>query len=234
MNKILGVKIDNLDKKNLFQKIENFLEEKKFHQISTINPEFILEAQKNEKFRNVLNACDLGIADGIGIWFAFLRKDQKLKTRIAGIDLMEKILEFANQKSLSIFLIANENGLSTWEETRDVISRNYPNLEINGINLNKEDTGYKIQDMRCDILFCNFGAPHQELFLNSLKNANIRLAMGVGGGFDFLTGKIKRAPVFMRKLGLEWLWRLKEQPRHRFIRILKAVVIFPIKVLFNF
>jgi len=85
------------------------------------------------------------------------------------------------------------------------------------------------------IVFANFGAPYQEKFLNSLKsakNSKMRLVMGVGGSFDYLTGKIRRAPVFTRKIGLEWLWRLIQQPR-RIKRIWNAVIIFPIKIIFQ-
>ena len=97
---ILGVRIDNLSYSEVLGKIELFLGDGKFHQIATINPEFILEAQKNEEFKNILNGCDLNIADGIGIKFAFWRFGKLLKTRIAGADLMDKILEMADEKKL--------------------------------------------------------------------------------------------------------------------------------------
>jgi N-acetylglucosaminyldiphosphoundecaprenol N-acetyl-beta-D-mannosaminyltransferase len=233
---ILGVRIDNLTKKEIFEKFDSFLSEPKFHQIATINPEFILEAQKNEEFRNILNNCDLNIADGIGIKFAFWRFGKNLKRRVAGIDLMQGILRIANKRGLGIFLATNKDGLSTWEKTRDGILENYPNLEITGDNLSKKDILHKIKDTK-QVLFCNFGAPYQELFINRQKNDIIRLAIGVGGGFDFLTGKTKRAPVLVRKLGFEWLWRLLQRPDpsvpRRWKRIWNAVVIFPYKVLVN-
>jgi N-acetylglucosaminyldiphosphoundecaprenol N-acetyl-beta-D-mannosaminyltransferase len=89
---------------------------------------------------------------------------------------------------------------------------------------------YNIQNTKYEILFCNFGAPHQEKFLNSLKSAKIRLAMGVGGSFDYVTGKLQRAPRAMRIFGLEWLWRLILQPK-RWRRIWNAVIVFPIKII---
>ena len=229
---ILGVKADNLSRKEILEKVAVFLSEDKFHQIATINPEFILEAQKNEEFRNILNNCDLNIADGIGIKFAFWRYGKHLKCRMAGIDLMQKILEMALDRGLGIFLAANKDGLSSWEEARDVILKKYPNLDISGANLSKNSASYQILDTKYQILFVNFGAPYQELFINSVKYDNIRLAIGVGGGFDFLTGKTKRAPDFMRKLGLEWSWRFLCQP-NRWKRIWNAVIIFPVKILFN-
>lgn len=232
MDTILKVKIDNLEKEEVFQKAEAFLDDNKFHQIATINPEFILEAQKNAEFRNIINNCDLNIADGIGVWFAFLRFGKLLKARMAGADLMCEILKIANEKNLSVFLAVNKSGLGLFEEIRDALSLRYPNIEFFGDNIDPLNLSYKLQAKNYDIIFCNFGAPYQEVFLNSLKNDIMGVAMGVGGSFDYLTGKIKRAPKWMRILGLEWLWRLILQPQ-RWKRIWKAVVVFPIKIIFN-
>jgi len=256
MDKLLDVKIDNLTKTEIRQKVENFLMEDKFHQIATINPEFILEAQKNIEFKNILNSCDLNIADGFGIKLAFWHYGKNLKYRIAGADLMDEILQIANEKKLSIFLAANKNGLSSWEETRNAILKIYPNLEIYGsnvichsersdseaeesnLNINSRSlhevytraTGGRDDKIDYDIVFCNFGAPYQEIFLRSQKNDRIRLAMGVGGSFDYLTKKTPRAPGFLRQMGLEWLWRLVLQPK-RWKRIWNAVIIFPLKII---
>jgi N-acetylglucosaminyldiphosphoundecaprenol N-acetyl-beta-D-mannosaminyltransferase len=244
---ILGVKIDNFTKKELLQKVRFFLFEEKFHQIATVNPEFILEAQRNKEFKNILNSCDLSIADGIGIKFAFWRYGKNLKCRMAGVDLMWRIIRLAHQNKLTIFLAASSEGLSTWEETREAIWRLYPNLIIDGADIDFLDTecpighsvstlsDYQILSSSCQIVFCNFGAPCQETFLKRQKNDRIRLVMGVGGSFDFLTKKVKRAPLFLRFLGLEWLWRLFQKPDptrpRRWKRILNAVIIFPIKII---
>jgi len=230
--KILGVRIDNLSKLEILKTIEKFLKEPRFHQVATINPEFILEAQKNKKVKNILNNCDLNIADGFGIKLAFWRFGKNLECRFPGTDLMTEILKIAHQNNYSIFLATNKNGLSYWRKTRDAILKNYPNLRIKGANLNKKNTNYKLQITNYDILFCNFGAPHQEKFINSLKNGNIKLAMGVGGSFDFLTKKIQRAPEFVQFLGLEWFWRLILQPK-RFKRIFNAIVVFLWKVMLS-
>jgi N-acetylglucosaminyldiphosphoundecaprenol N-acetyl-beta-D-mannosaminyltransferase len=255
--KILGVRIDNLSQKEILAEIESFLNEEKFHQIATINPEFILEAQNNLCFRTVLNKCALNVADGFGIKLAFWRYGWNLKARIAGADLLQKILKIAQQKKLKIFLAINKDGLSSFEEIKKAILKIYPNLQIEGASLDcyfREDTkpiAHSLTptlDSRLRlptgqaggndtyVLFCNFGAPHQETFLDSQKDAKIRLAMGVGGSFDFLTKKVRRAPIFMRYLGLEWLWRVFqaqswEYKKKRLKRIWKAVVIFPIKIL---
>lgn len=247
---VLGVRVNNLCWSEILKKVEIFLAEPKFHQIATVNPEFILEAKRNPEFKNILNACDLNVADGIGIEFAFLRYGKFLKSRLAGADLMLEILKLAEKKKLSVFLATRENGLSSWQETREKILKIHPKLSIDGAKyeiLSKNSTAIQpymaaggdregANEVKgdklpaADIVFCNFGAPHQEVFINSLKSDKIRLAMGVGGSFDYLTGKAKRAPLFLRRLGLEWLWRLILQP-WRIKRIFNAVIIFSIKII---
>lgn len=228
---ILGVKIDNLSKTEILKKAEGFLCEDKFHMVSAVNPELVLQAQKDEEFKNILNHADLKIADGTGIWFAFLWHLRFLKCKMAGIELMLEILKLAEKNDLPVFLVNYAGALSGWKETRDAILRNHPGLKIGGIDL---DTKFSNEfHATSSIVFCNFGAPYQEKFLNSVKNDKIRLAMGVGGSFDFLTGKRKRAPKVVQKIGLEWLWRFVQEPKYRAKRIWNAVIIFPIKVLIN-
>jgi len=231
--KLLGVRIDNLSRKEILEKIEFFLNEDKFHQIATVNPEFILRAQKDSAFKNILNQCDLNVADGVGIWYAFLRFGKFLQTRLAGVDLLEEILKIANEQKLSVFLAVSKEGLSSYEEIAKVLSGKYPNIKFSGSDIDPNITDYQLLVTSYCLLLCNFGAPFQEVFIRSQKDAKIRLGMGVGGSFDFLTGKISRAPRPMRKLGLEWLWRLLRQPVYRTKRIFKAVIIFPIKILFS-
>ena len=244
--KILGVKVDNISKKEIIEKVEDFLKEDRLHQIATVNPEIILKAQEDDVLRNVLNRATLCLADGVGIRFAFWRWGKHLKTRMAGADLMWRILEVANEKKLTVLLVASKMGLSNWEETRDAILKVYPDLKISGVNMDPlsghfdrsielSGLSFKEGHITYDVLFCNFGAPYQEKFIASLNRWSnwTCLAVGVGGSFDFITDKITRAPKIMRIIGLEWLWRLLKQPRHRIKRIVKATIVFPIKVLFN-
>lgn len=228
---ILGVPVDNLKQKEVLARVEMFLSEPRFHQIATINPEFILEAEKNKEFCAVLQDCDLRVADGFGIALAMLFKGEKLECRFPGADLMEEILSLTNEKHLGIYLAIRKDGLSSFEEIKSALLKKYSDLKINGTAIDSKipNSQFLIPD---SIVLCNFGAPQQELFLNSLKNQNdIRLAMGVGGSFDYLTGKQRRSPKWLRAIGLEWLWRLIQQPK-RWKRIWNAVVVFPFRVIF--
>ncbi len=233
--KLLKVKIDNLSKKEIKKKINYFLEEKKFHQIVTLNPEFILLAQKDENFFSVLNDSDLRVIDGFGIQLVSFLKGQLIRSRWAGIDLMKEILEKKERKKLKIFFLFYKKGLTQWKDLKKTLNKKYQKLKVQGVSSLKTkqldlETQKKILKFSPDIVFCNWGAPEQEIILYQLKNYSPRLVMGVGGSFDFLSGKIKRAPKWIRKIGLEWLYRLGKQP-WRWRRIVRSVIIFPWKAL---
>lgn len=234
---ILGVRIDNLNKKEILEKVGFFLSEEKFHQIATVNPEFILKAQKDDELKDILNGCDLNVADGVGIWYAFIRNFGFLKKRMAGVDLLEEILDIANQNELNVYLAINGNGLSKFTEIKRILEKKYPKVSFSGKNFYDLNCPYQVRNTLCNILISNFGCPWQEKFLNGQKNAKIRLAMGVGGSFDFMTGKVKRAPKYMRILGLEWIWRMIFHPStsgkfilRRIRRIFESVVVFSVRV----
>lgn len=223
---IFGVRIDNLDRPTVLSTMSTWLTTGGFHRIATVNPEFLLLAHERAHFRESLRKADLCIADGVGIHFPFWLSGEKLPTRFPGADLMQAILHLAETKGYTVGLVLYENGLSTPEEIITALRRHYPNLAVQVVS------PLTTAHSPCTILFCNYGAPLQELYLESLreKQTNFRLVMGVGGAFDFLTGALPRAPRWMQHIGLEWLWRLMRQPS-RFRRIWNAVIVFPIKVL---
>ena len=227
---VLGIRIDNLSHEEVLEKVKGFLTEEWFHQIATINPEFILRAQDDEEFKNILNNCNLNVADGFGISCAFFYHGEILKSRLAGIDLMEEILRFSEKNNLKIFLATSNRGLSAWEETQKAILKKYPNLIISGANINppchselaEESTQIRsfgsAQDDKCkikefDIAFANFGAPYQEKWIQrNLSKLKVKVAIGVGGALDYLAGDKKRAPFWIRKMGFEWFFRLLSEP----------------------
>lgn len=216
---LLGVSLSQATRQEILERIEAYLTEPQFHRIATVNPEFLVLATKNQAFKESLNRADLCIADGFGIVLAGWWRKETI-TRFPGADLLGSILTLAEEKSYTVFLALKEDGLSSSEEIKEVLFRKHPSLRIT--------TELK----QAEIIFCNFGAPEQEMYLESLRSnpGNLRLAIGVGGSFDYMTGKLKRAPKVMRFLGLEWLWRLMLQPK-RFKRIWDAVIIFSIKIL---
>ncbi len=234
--KILGVKIDKLTSKEVFEKIEEFLLSNKQYYIATLNPEILLEAQKDEEYFYILNNVDLSVVDGIGLKFAGLATGNNLE-RIPGADLTENILRIAEIKKLKIAILNWSGGLSKKEDIEKALIKKYSSLKFIAENIERDFTDFaktesltSLQKFEPDILFITLGVPYQEKFIyhNLNKIPSVKLALGVGGSFDFISGKIKRAPLIFQKLGAEWFWRLTMQP-WRWRRIYNAVIVFPCK-----
>lgn len=235
MQNILGINISTLSKKDVLKKISFFLEDTKPHYIITPNPEIILKATgKDEEYFHILNKADIAVADGFGLKIAAWLKLGSVP-RITGADLLLDVLKLLNSKNKRVLVLNWKNGLSTKNEIVETVNKSFPNLILHvtdtdnrGKDLNHEE----IDKFAPDFIFVNFGAPYQEkyIFHNLHSFSSLRCAIGIGGAFDFLTGKIRRAPVAMRYLGLEWLFRLIKQPK-RYKRIFNATIVFFYKFL---
>ncbi|MBU0647422.1 WecB/TagA/CpsF family glycosyltransferase [Patescibacteria group bacterium] len=234
---ILGIKINVFSKKEALAKIEKLLDSENQHYLVTPNPEIILTAIKHdEEFFYILNRADLYLPDGFGLKIAGWFMGVNL-TRITGADLVKDILELAEKQNKKITILNWKNGLSNAQDITISLTKKYPKLKFIVQDIDREDNNCSVasQDDRLvqfqpEIIFCTLGAPYQEKFIfHNLKNLpSVKIGIGVGGAFDFLTKKIKRAPKLFRIIGLEWLWRLIKQP-WRWKRIYNAVVIFSIK-----
>jgi len=236
---ILGIQIDNFSLTEVLDKIREFLDSNIQHYIVTMNPEFIMAARKDDEFRHILNKADLSIADGFGIKFAARRLGQKLKQRITGVDLLWEICKIAGQDSKSVYLLGSKRGVP--EQAAWQIAQKYQGLKIAGAECGYRRWHRKVKDEKLvtminrqqpDILFVAFGHQKQEkwIYYNLPKLPSVKLAMGVGGSFDYISGKVRRAPKWMRILGLEWLYRLMRQP-WRLPRIVTAVIKFSYAVI---
>jgi len=255
MNKIdiLGIKINTNTKEEILKEVENsFGINKKFY-ITTPNPEIILKSLKNKKYKDILNNSYISIPDGIGVIMAskFLYKENYLKERISGSDFVYDLLEICENKNKKVFLL----GGNTEEELNKVkenLLNKFKSLIISGKNIGYSektlilDKNYNLTDVenkqnglieqinysKADIILVAFGAPKQELWIyeNINKLNNIKIAIGVGGTFDFISGYKKRAPKIFIKLNLEWLFRLIQEPK-RIKRIFNAVIVFSFKII---
>lgn len=241
---LLGVNISNLTKNEILKKIGSFLTDGKQHQIVTPNPEFLLEARRDEEFFYILNKADLAIPDGIGLKFAGWCMGKNIH-RITGADLAGDILRIAEEKKFKAAIVNWSGGLSKARDIKIALKEKYPDLKflVFDIGGNLEQGIGNLADFQPDILFATLGAPRQEKFIyhNLSKLPSVKIGMGAGGAFDFLTGRIKRAPKAVRTIGLEWLWRLSTLfikywfqadeteyfMRRRMKRIYNAVIIFP-------
>lgn len=235
---ILGIKIDEISENNLTAKIKDFLASKEKHYIVTPNPEIILKSRKDEELKNILNYADIAIPDGFGLFCAAKILGQPLKTRITGIDLVIKTCKELSKTEHSVFFLGGQKGSA--KIITEKVQEKFPELLIAGsfdgrIEDNTENDRIItsiINHSNANVLFVGLGAPKQEkwIFRNLDKLTNIKIAIGIGGGIDFMTGKARRAPLWMRKYGLEWLYRFKQEPIKRFLRMLNAVIVFPTKV----
>lgn len=231
-----GVRVDNMNREEIQKRMLGFLTTSCFHRIATINPEFLLLADDDQSFRYNLNRADLNIADGFGLHLALLRAGKRLLGRYPGADLVQNICHEAERRGLSVFLAMRQDGLSRLEDVRAALRKRYPELIVYGreydVGTAYLETGSILEGAH--IVLCAFGAPEQEYFVESLRESPgaVRLALGVGGSLDYLTGKQWRAPRCLRVMGLEWLWRLITRPG-RWRRIALAVVVFPWRLVRN-
>lgn len=235
--RVLSVRIDALRYEEVLSFIKDAIENSRKVQIATVNNEFIVEAQKNKKFALVLDSCSLCLPDSAGIVWAInkIYKEKILKT--PGADLFNKICSLAKNKDFGIFLLGGRKGVG--EISKAKLTKEYVGLNIvgsiDGIIVDpsncQENIINTINESRAEIVFVALGAPKQELWIsNNLSRLNPHVFIGIGGTLDFISGKIKRAPSWARKLNLEWLFRLIQEPK-RFGRIVRAVIVFPYLIL---
>ena len=221
---ILGVRVDNLSMNEVLEKIRGFLNDGRQHQIVTVNPEFIVKAQKDEEFKKILNEADLAIPDGTGLLWASRMLGESLKERVAGVDLISVIMNQESGIKSKVFLLGGRNRIA------EKIAMQW--AAVIGFTEDIEITVSSVNGCQPDILLVALGAPKQEKWIaeNLKKVASVKLAIGVGGAFDMISGRIRRSPRLMQKIGLEWFWRLILQP-WRVSRIFNAVIVFPWLVL---
>jgi heptosyltransferase-2 len=214
---ILGVRVDNVNYDQALSIIESFIESGEPHQVVTVNPEFIVAAQPDHDFRRVLNTSSLALPDGVGLLRAARFLGHPLQERVTGTDTVQRVAALAAQKGYSLFLLGAAPGVAV--ETAARLCETYPGLRIAGTHAGSpafEGEGEivrMIQRAEPDILFVAYGAPQQDKWIaRNLERLGVPVAMGVGGAFDFISGRAKRAPRWLQRLGLEWLHRLVCEP----------------------
>lgn len=207
----------NVYKKNMNSCLEKIKESNKLHIVSG-NPEVLYTGLKNKTlFNNFTSKDTLIIPDGVGVQLAGKIIKEPVEEKIAGIDLMKNILKYCSEENKSVYLLGAEQELL--EECIKNINNNYPILNICGyrngfFNMDScEDLINEIEDKKPYALFVAMGCPRQEEFIVKVfDKLSVSIFMGVGGSFDVIAGKINRAPNWMIKLGLEWLYRVGKEP----------------------
>jgi N-acetylglucosaminyldiphosphoundecaprenol N-acetyl-beta-D-mannosaminyltransferase len=234
---ILGVKVHNITTDQALVLVERYMGEPGLHQVATVNPEFVMAAQNNVDFRVVLNSADLCIPDGVGLILAARWLGSPLQERVAGSDLVYSLASLAAEHGWRLFLLGSAPGVA--DQAADLFQKKYPQLRIAGTYSGSPaleenaDTIRRVNESGADMLYVAYGAPAQDLWIarNAEALQNVRLAIGVGGSLDFVTGRVLRAPSRIQKMGLEWLYRLFKEP-WRWKRM-SALPQFAIRVLWS-
>jgi len=215
---ILGVPVHAVTMAETLNLVEGYLTGSRLFQIATVNPEFVMTAQEDAEFRQVLQTADLCIPDGVGLLWAARRLGQPLPERVAGSDLVYEIARLAAERQWRLFLLGAAEGVA--EEAGAILKDRYPGLPIAGCYAGSPDPAEnearvgRINESQAQIVYVAYGAPRQDKWIarNRQSLPAVRLAMGVGGSLDFITGRAKRPPEWAQRAGVEWLVRLAQEP----------------------
>ena len=230
---ILGVKINRITTKEALEVVKQCVVFPRMNYFVTPNPEFLVRAQKDKIFKETLNNATLALPDGFGLMLAAKYLKKPLDKRITGIDFIYKIAKLSEKEKYTLYLYGA--GKDVAKKAADKLKKKFPDLKILGaesgyrgrVELSDSEVVEDIKKKNPDILLVALGSPKQERWIEThLQDfTGVRLAMGVGGSFDYISGRIKRPPKFIRKIGLEWLIRLIKQP-WRIKRIYTATIHF--------
>lgn len=222
--KILNTYIQNLSMDETINEISNTIESgKQIHHV-VVNAGKIVAMQKDLQLRRSVNESDLINADGQAVVWASRILGKPLKERVAGIDLMINLIEIAHKKNYKVFFLGAKEEIV--KKVVDKYSKEYSPEIIAGYRngyFKKEEEeiiAKQISESGADILFVAITSPKKENFLYENKKAlkDVNFIMGVGGSFDVVVGKVKRAPIWMQNAGLEWLYRLLQEPKRMWKR----------------
>ncbi len=222
--KILDIPVDNVTMEEAVERFKLLLGEQGIHTIYTPNAEIMMAAQRDPELKKILSEADLLLPDGAGVVLASKIMRCPLKERVAGYDFTLNCFRLSNQMNISFYFFGGKPGVA--EEAVSKTKTSNPNIRIagvrNGYFSEDEEEGIieQINASNPDVLLVALGAPRQEKWIYKNKHKlNAKICIGVGGTFDGLAGKAKRAPAFFREHGLEWLYRLYKEP-WRFIRMM--------------
>ena len=234
---ILGVRVDAVTMPQTLAWVEAAVATRQPRQICTANPEFVMTARRDPEFKRVLSGADLVLPDGVGLLWAARWAGARLPERVAGSDLIYRLAEQAGQRGWRIYLLGAAEGVA--QAAAERLQGLYPGLVIAGTAAGDPGpaaAGALVAGVRAaqpDVLLVAYGAPAQDMWIAQHREAlGVPVSLGVGGSFDFVAGVAQRAPVWVQRLGLEWLHRLWRQP-WRARRIFSAVVAFPLAVIVN-
>jgi N-acetylglucosaminyldiphosphoundecaprenol N-acetyl-beta-D-mannosaminyltransferase len=234
---LLGVNFHNLTMKDAISRVTDDIEAGRRKKAYFVNPDCFNKTFNDKKYFEVLQRADYIFPDGIGVLIACKMIRNPLKENVNGTDMLPFICDVSVKKGFSIFLLGGKPGVAA--EMKKRLEETYPGVRITG-----EQNGYfdreketsnvikRINEVNPDILLVAFGAPLQEIWIDEhFDKLSCRIIMGVGGLFDFYSGNIRRAPKWMREVGLEWVFRFMMEPMRMFRRYMIGNPLFIMRVL---
>jgi N-acetylglucosaminyldiphosphoundecaprenol N-acetyl-beta-D-mannosaminyltransferase len=214
---IHGVMIDNLTMDETMERIREMLESGGPYKIYTPNSEIIMQATRDDDLKAILNQADLLAADGAGVVLASRILGRKLKAKVSGIDLTKQLFIDTDRRITSFFIFGSMPGVA--EQASINLLSEFPRANISGFRngyfeeSEVPDIIRQINASKAEVLLVGLGAPKQEKWIHEhAHELNCKIIIGVGGSIDVFAGTATLAPEFMRKAGLEWLYRLLKQP----------------------
>lgn len=228
---ILSVRVDDVTLDEAVARCEGFVRDGTPHQVVTVNPEFVVTARSDAAFAAALAGANLAAPDGFGLLLAARWLGRPFRARVTGVDLCRRLASLAAERDYRLFLLGAAPGVA--EAAAAAYMAANPGLTVAGTyggspRLGDEDEVVaRVRAAAPHILLVAYGAPAQDVWIaRNLQRLGVPLVVGVGGVFDYVAGRAPYAPAWLRRLGLEWLYRLIRQP-WRWRRIWRAVVVFP-------
>ena len=212
---ILGVGFDNIDLAEAIERAKALSQGERFSRIVTPNSEIVYMARDDEQLKEILNASDLVVPDGIGVVYAAKILRAPLKGKVAGIELGEGLIKSLAGTGTGIFLLGAKPGIAA--SAAEKLCEKYPGTKISGVHdgyfKDDDEVIAEINLSGARVLFVCLGAPKQEMWMaKNAEKLNVSLALGLGGSLDVFAGVSQRAPRIFIKLGLEWFYRLCKEP----------------------
>lgn len=228
---VLGIDVFSVRMAQLLNICKEHIDSKKTLLLGIVNVAKLVNCHKNDELKRSLMEANIVLADGLPIiWFSRMLGDP-LPERVTGIDIMYELLKEANKKHYRVYFLGAKP--KVLQKMINTIQKDYPGIAIAGYRDGyfdkdeEKDVAKNINDSRADILFVGIKSPKKENFLkNWINMIDAPICHGVGGSFDILAGVTKRAPIWMQKSGLEWLYRLVQEPRRMWRRYLFTNLIF--------
>lgn len=232
---VLGVKLDRLTTNEVLDKIEEFIAQRRPHQVIYLNADGVNRCFFDKRYKKIVEEADLVYPDGMGIVWASRFSNYPLPERVNAGDFLPELCQLCVEKGYKLFLLGGEKNVA--EKAARNLKRDFKNLQIVGTqhgffkDEEEDEIINRINSLEVDILLVGMGSPRQEKWIKrNMQKLNIPVLWGVGGLFDYYSLRIRRAPVFLRRIGLEWLFRLSLEPRRLCRRYMLGNALFLLRL----